>query len=177
MAGSIKPATDGTLGVFVGGAQEVVAAGRPILELWGDPALIRHVGPVGAGSALKLVVNLAIGVAVEGVGEALRLAADLGVDRTAALDALAGGPLSWTLAQKRPMLDSADFSATSFSVDLLAKDLGLAIRNGSRPLPATEAALRSARAASEAGTGADDYAAIAAAVEAAHRDRAPSLDG
>ena len=166
VAGSVRPATDGTLGVFVGGADDAVAAARPVLGLWGAADRIQHVGPVGAGSALKLVVNLSIGVAIEGVGEALRLAADLGVDRTRALDALAAGPLSPTLAQKRSMLDGGDFSETAFSVQLLAKDLGLAVRNGRRPLPATEAALAAARDTAESGHADDDYVAVAAAVEA-----------
>ncbi|MGW5673325.1 NAD(P)-dependent oxidoreductase, partial [Micromonospora sp. NPDC003776] len=52
--GSVGPATEGTLGVLAGGEAADVAAARPLLELWGDPAQVRHVGASGAGSAGKL---------------------------------------------------------------------------------------------------------------------------
>jgi 3-hydroxyisobutyrate dehydrogenase len=81
VAGSVEPATRGTLGVLAGGSDEDYAGARPLLELWGDPAKVQHVGPVGAGSALKLVVNQGTGVVAAGLGEALALAARLGVER------------------------------------------------------------------------------------------------
>src|SRR4051794_3941996 len=57
VAGSLKPAADGTLGVFVGGAPDDVAEARPLLELWGDPDRISYGGGGGAGQGLKGVVN------------------------------------------------------------------------------------------------------------------------
>ena len=90
VAGSLGPAAEGTLGVFVGGAHEDVERVRPLLELWGDPERVRHVGGVGNGAALKLVVNLGLGVAIQGVGECLRLADSLGLERGPVLDAMSG---------------------------------------------------------------------------------------
>ena len=161
VVGSVKPATDGTLGVLAGGTPEDYAAAEPLLHLWGDPAKVRHLGPVGAGSAMKLVVNLTLGVAMGGVGEALRLAGDLGIDRTAALDVVATGPLGMSVTTKRAMLDSGDFTPTGFSLDLMAKDLGLALDAADGDLALTRAALSAARDAVNAGHGEDDYAALA----------------
>ncbi|HEU4676445.1 MAG TPA: NAD(P)-dependent oxidoreductase [Motilibacteraceae bacterium] len=160
VAGTVGPATEGTLGVFVGGADDDVAQARPLLEAWGDPQKVLHLGPVGAGSALKLVVNLALGITAEGVGEALRLAADLGVDRGAALKALGAGPFGWFLNQKGAMVESGSYSPTAFSLDLAAKDVDLAVSSASRELPASAAALAQLRAASVAGRGDDDYASL-----------------
>lgn len=160
VAGTVGPAKEGTLGVFVGGADDDVARARPLLEAWGDPQKVLHLGPVGSGSALKLVVNLALGITAEGVGEALRLAQDLGVDRGSALKALGAGPFGWFLNQKGAMVESGSYSPTAFSLDLAAKDVDLAVTSARRELPASAAALAQLRAASAAGRGDDDYASL-----------------
>src|SRR5689334_7364912 len=127
VAGSVGPATAGTLGVLAGAREEDWAEVEPLLQLWGDPARVRRVGPVGSGSALKLVVNQGIGVLAAGLGEALKLGTELGLDRTLLLDVLGQAAYGWTLSQKRPMVEAGDFSGTQFSVDLLTKDLALAV--------------------------------------------------
>lgn len=159
--GSVGPARDGTLAVFAGGTAADYAEAEPLLRLWGDPAKVRRVGEVGSGSAVKLVLNLTIGVATAGVGEALRLAADLGVERQLALDALAAGPLAATVGSKRTMLEEEDYSPVGFSLDLLAKDLGLVLDAVHGDLPVTESVRAAVQEAITAGHGDDDYAALA----------------
>ncbi len=161
VAGGGGPATDGTLGVLAGGTPEDYAAAEPLLFLWGDPERVRHLGAVGSGSAMKLVINLTLGIAMGGVGEALRLAGDLGLDRTAALDVVATGPLGVSVNTKRAMLDSGEFRPTGFSLDLITKDLALAVAAADGDLALTRAALQAARDAVAAGHGDDDYAALA----------------
>jgi 3-hydroxyisobutyrate dehydrogenase len=161
VAGSVGPATAGTLGVLAGAREEDWADVEPLLQLWGDPARVRRIGAVGAGSALKLVVNQGIGVLAAGLGEALKLGAELGLDRELVLDVLGQAAYGWTLNQKRPMLDDADYSGTQFSVDLLTKDLALAV-DAARDarLEVTAAALAAGRSTIAAGHGGEDYAAI-----------------
>lgn len=161
VAGSVGPATEGKLGVLGGASEQDWADAEPLLQLWGDPARVRRVGPVGAGSALKLVVNQGIGVLAAGLGEALELGTELGLDRTLLLDVLGQAAYGWTLNQKRPMVEAGDFSDTQFSVDLLAKDLDLALRAaGDARLDVTRAALDAARSTINAGHAGEDYAAI-----------------
>jgi len=159
--GSVQPARDGTLAVFAGGSEADYADAEPLLRLWGDAAKVRRVGDVGSASAVKLVINLTIGVATAGVGEALRLACDLGVDRHVALDALAAGPLGATVATKRTMLEEEEYSPVGFSLDLLDKDLGLVVDAAHGDLPVTEAVRVVVGEAVTAGHGDDDYAALA----------------
>ena len=159
--GSVQPARDGTLAVFAGGSEADYADAEPLLRLWGDAAKVRRVGGVGSASAVKLVINLTIGVATAGVGEALRLACDLGVDRHVALDALAAGPLGATVATKRTMLEEEEYSPVGFSLDLLDKDLGLVVDAAHGDLPVTEAVRVVVGEAVTAGHGDDDYAALA----------------
>jgi 3-hydroxyisobutyrate dehydrogenase len=158
--GSLAPAEAGTLGVLVGGSEADFADAFPLLELWGDRDRIRHLGPIGAGNALKTVFNLGIGIALAGLAETLKLAADLGLDRAATLDTLEAGPFGWTIKQKRAMALSGDYSSTAFSLDLLAKDLQLALDNAADELPVTAASLALAKDASSAGRGEQDYATM-----------------
>jgi 3-hydroxyisobutyrate dehydrogenase len=161
VAGSVQPATDGTLGVLVGGDATDVEEAKTLLHLWGDPDKVKHLGPVGSGSAMKLVINLTLGVAMGGIGEALRLAGDLGLDTRTTLDVVAMGPLAVSVNTKRAMLDSGEFTPTGFSLDLMTKDLALALDAADGDLALTRAAHAAARDAIEAGHGGDDYAALA----------------
>jgi 3-hydroxyisobutyrate dehydrogenase len=163
VAGSLGPAREGTLGVLAGAREQDWPDVEPLLHLWGDPGKVRRVGPVGAGSALKLCVNQGIGVLAAGLGETLRLGRDLGLDRAALLDVLGASAYGCTLQQKRSMVDADDYTGTQFSLDLLAKDLALALEAGGRdgpPLAVTAAALQQVRSALEAGHAGEDYAAV-----------------
>jgi 3-hydroxyisobutyrate dehydrogenase len=160
VAGSVGPATAGTLGVFLGGSAADVAQARPLVELWGDPERIVHVGAVGTASALKLVMNQGLGVVAAGLGEALRLGRDLGLDRDLMLAVLSKGAYGWYLDQKLPLVSAGDFSGTTFSLDLLAKDLTLAVKAADSDLEVTRAALDQAHRTLDAGHSGEDYSAI-----------------
>ena len=164
--GSVAPARAGTLGVLAGGDPDDYAVAEPLLRLWGDPERIRYTGPVGTANALKIVLNLTLGVAMAGIAEAMRLGADLDLDPDLVLDALAAGPLGSTVTIKRPMLASGEFEPPTFSLDLIAKDLELARNAGRRPLPVTEAVSRAVAASVAAGYGGQDFASLAADTEA-----------
>lgn len=161
VAGTLGPAAEGTLGVFAGGSDADYAAAEPLLHLWGAPEKVRHVGDVGSASALKLCVNQGLGVVAAGLGESLRLGRDLGLDRTLLLDVLAMTAYGWLLGQKRPMVAAGDYGDTTFSVELMVKDLDLAVRAAGDDLAVTRAALEQARRTVAAGRSGEDYAAIA----------------
>jgi len=99
-------------------------------------------------------------VAAAGVGESLRLARHLDLDQETVLKTLAGGPLGWTVGQKRDMILRGDYSDTSFSLELLAKDMGLTLSSAESPLRLTGAALGYLLQASAEGLGGLDYAAL-----------------
>ncbi|MDT7537037.1 MAG: 3-hydroxyisobutyrate dehydrogenase [Actinomycetota bacterium] len=161
VAGSLEPAAAGTLGVLAGCDEADWPEAEKLLHLWGDPARVRRIGPVGSGSALKLVVNQGLGVLAAGLGEALLMAGQLGLDRDVVLDVLEQGAYAFTVKQKRELLARGDFSDARFSVDLLAKDLGLAIKETrDADLEVTAAALSAARRTMDAGHAGEDYAAI-----------------
>jgi len=69
---------NGTLTLFVGGADEHVAKCRPVLESYATQ--IVHFGALGAGQRVKLLNNLLFGANVELAVEAARVAAEFGID-------------------------------------------------------------------------------------------------
>jgi 3-hydroxyisobutyrate dehydrogenase len=161
VVGTVGPARDGMLRILVGASEADAAAARELLTCFGGPDRVIRVGAVGAGNALKTVVNLSLGVAMAGAGEALRLAADLGVDRQVLLRELGGGPLGYIINYKRPMLDSGVFTPAAFTLDALAKDIRLAIGSTGASLPLAEAVLAMADAVIRRGHGEDDFSALA----------------
>ena len=161
--GSIPQATEGTLKIFVGGDEAVFERCRPVLEAMGTP---RHLGPLGAGAAMKLVANSTLGALMTGLAEALALADGLGLEEADVLDILSESPIGVTAKGKRPLIESGVYKP-NFTLALAAKDLRLVI-------DAAEAAgveLRVAAAArswleraDEHGLGDLDYSAVIADV-------------
>jgi 3-hydroxyisobutyrate dehydrogenase len=127
--GSVGAAEQGQLRVFAGGAATDLETVTPILEQLGS---VVHCGGVGSGAAVKLVGNTALVGGLALLGETLALADALAVPRELAVGLLESGPLSGTLQRAR-------MTGGFFTVELAAKDLGLAA--GVAPLPVTQAAL------------------------------------
>jgi len=123
-------------------------------------------GAAGQGSRMKLVVNSYLCFLVEGVAEALELAARLGIDPAGLDAAIEGGPLDAPLADaKLHKMARGDF-APEFPLEWALKDIDLAIAaaDGAR-LPLLEALSRQWRSAVEAGHGREDISAARLALE------------
>jgi 3-hydroxyisobutyrate dehydrogenase len=161
VAGSVPAATDGTLGVLLGGPAEDVETVLPLVRLWGDPERIVHVGGLGAGNATKLCQNLGLAAITAALGEALRLGADLDLDRSRLLDVLATGPLARAVAMRRASVEAGSYSDVQFSLDLMIKDLGLCLDAADQALPVTAAVHRAATDAARAGYAGQDSGALA----------------
>jgi 3-hydroxyisobutyrate dehydrogenase len=121
--GSVSVATEGRLEIFVGASDEDFERVRPILESLGSVA---RVGGFGAGAAMKLVANLALGTSITAVGEALGLAEGLGLERTAVLNMLEGSPLAPMVRAKRANIESGHYPP-AFKLRHAAKDLRLVV--------------------------------------------------
>jgi 3-hydroxyisobutyrate dehydrogenase len=87
VSGGAERALAGELTVMVGGEAAVLERARPVLDAVGSD--VRHVGPSGAGSAVKLANQLMMLSALAGAFEALDLARAYGVDERVVLDAVA----------------------------------------------------------------------------------------
>jgi 3-hydroxyisobutyrate dehydrogenase len=79
----------GEVTLFVGGSDDAVALVRPVLAAYGDPIL--HVGPLGAGQAVKLTNNTLFAAQIGLLREAVALGDRLGVDEAKLLEAITHG--------------------------------------------------------------------------------------
>jgi 3-hydroxyisobutyrate dehydrogenase len=173
VGGTVAPAKAGKLLGMAGGEVANVNRARPLLEQL--CRRVEHVGPVGAGAAMKLAVNLPLAVYWEALGEALSIATTGGVSKELAADLMSDS--SGAIAVMKPripmILDAIDGNATpapAFDIAGMAKDLAVmqatAEANGIAA-PVTAAA----RAAYESAQ-TDGWADRDAATQAAWRFRA-----
>ncbi|PXY33317.1 NAD(P)-dependent oxidoreductase [Prauserella endophytica] len=113
----------GRLTLFAGGADDAVARVRPVLGAYGDPVL--HVGGLGAGQRVKLVNNALFAAHIGLLGEAVRLAGQLGVAEEDLLGALSHGSAASRALAGAVARGSVDgFSAAVR--DFLGKDVAVA---------------------------------------------------
>ena len=156
--GSISEATSGTLAVFVGGDAE---RARPVLSSLGR---VVPVGPIGAGSAAKLVANSTLFGILGVLGEAVALGDGLGLPREATWEVLGASPLAAQAERRRGPLEAGD-PPLRFALALAGKDAGLvadAAAGAGLTLPLAAAAQGWLRDAIADGRGDDDYSAILA---------------
>ncbi len=164
VGGSVGPARNGQLLGVAGAEPADFQAARPLLE-----QLCRRVelvGPVGAGSSLKLALNLPLLVYYQALAEAFLMCRHLGLDNKWLIEFLSettGG--SNVLKTRGPAiataLDGGATSAVTFDVDHCIKDLRTMVEEAKRkgvdvPLAADTLAIY--EAAGKAGWGARDAA-------------------
>lgn len=165
VSGTTPQAESGNLVLLVGGDAEVLARCRPILEVLGQQ--IFHLGGNGMGSTMKLVVNALLGVAIQGLGEALALGQKAGLEKGLLIDVLGQMPIL-TGSQKAKMENARrDQYPVAFPIDLMEKDFGLVTDLAGRlavPMPATAAA-RQMTAAERSKHREEDFSAVIALME------------
>src|SRR5438874_2715589 len=89
VTGATVGAENATLTIMVGGAPEDFARAEPILQICGKKII--HVGPVGAGHAIKVLTNSIMGATVWITSECLLLAKRFGIDMKTALEVTNAG--------------------------------------------------------------------------------------
>jgi 3-hydroxyisobutyrate dehydrogenase-like beta-hydroxyacid dehydrogenase len=161
VAGSLPQAEAGQLVFLIGGEPDAVAAVKPTLAPLG--AAFHHLGPSGRGARFKLAVNLLLGAQVACVAEVLGgLAAD-GFDERQAAELIAGSAVASPASANYARIMAERRPVKLFPVDLLAKDLGYAVkamRARGLPSPIADATLSVFQEASAAGFGGENVTAV-----------------
>lgn len=168
VGGTVGPARDGKLLGLAGGADEDVERMRPLLESL--CRRVEHLGPIGAGTAGKLAINLPLMIYWQALGEALALVQPIGIEPGRLIDLLAdtsGGPnVLKTRGQAiAEALSSAYTGPVTFDVDSMRKDLVAMIAEGNAlgvDMPLAARTLACFDDASRDGLGAKDCAVIPA---------------
>ncbi len=121
VSGSVSVVESGTLTVMVGGDQAALDRARPVLETFAKS--IFHLGDVGAGATMKLVVNSLVHSLNVAVSEALVLAEKAGLDRETVYDIFEAGAAGAPYVKyKREAFLKPGEVAVAFSLGLVAKD-------------------------------------------------------
>lgn len=121
-----KRAAEGRLHIMVGGEAADVDRARPVLAAMGGADRVTHVGPVGAGYAVKLLVNLQWFVHAVAAAEAFAVGARAGIDVRTLYDVFVAGPARSSFLEHEALevLEDGDY-AERFPLGLVSKDLAL----------------------------------------------------
>jgi 3-hydroxyisobutyrate dehydrogenase len=137
VSGGVGGAQAGTLTFMVGGDSAVVERAAPLFEAMGKAHF--HAGEAGAGQVAKMCNNMLLSVLMTGTAEAIQLAVANGLDPAAVSEVMkqsSGG--NWALNVYNPYPGVMDGVPASrgyeggFLVDLMIKDLGLAMDAAAR---------------------------------------------
>jgi 3-hydroxyisobutyrate dehydrogenase/2-hydroxy-3-oxopropionate reductase len=163
VSGSVALVEAGKLTIMVGGESAHLESARPALEALS--ARIFHLGPVGAGATVKLAVNALVHATNTALSEALVLAEKAGVERALAYEVFAAGAGGSPFVQyKQEAYLNPDQAPVAFSLELVAKDLGLILalaEHVGAPMQQGATNLALTRAAIVEGYGERDMSAIA----------------
>ncbi len=130
VAGMVRDVEAGLLHVFVGGKARDLARVRPVLEAIAAPERIQHVGGQGSGYVVKLCLTLLWLINAAASAEVLVLGAKSGVSTATLRRALVDGPAGSNLLRRDiEGVFAGDYDA-SYPLDLVTKDLGLAVDLG-----------------------------------------------
>lgn len=168
LSGGSIGAERGTLTVMVGGDAAVLDTARPAIEPFAG--LIVHAGGPGFGQIVKLCNQLVYATQMLAVSEAATLAVKEGVDLAVLYEVLTHATGDCNAIRTRIPFEGArpDTPASNgwkpgFMTELMAKDVGLVLREAERAgVPARSAAVAKPvlDAAVEAGFGREDFSAI-----------------
>lgn len=169
VSGGPRGAERGTLAIMVGGETEAYERAAPLLKPLG--AVVRHMGPPGSGQATKLTNNLLAGTHMAVLAEAVALARSEGLDLTKVYEIVSNGTGDSRVLRNRypvpgvvPEAPASNGWAALFPVDLLAKDVALALATAAEhelSLPVAEMALARYREAQAQRLGEFDYSVVA----------------
>lgn len=161
VSGSVPQLRDGSLSVMVGGDDVSFGRAEPLLRLLGDE--VTHVGRNGSGLLLKLAINISLAAQASAFSEGLLLAERGGIEAGLAARVMSASPIGSPMLKARADLFVHPADKAWFPIDLMAKDMRLALTEAFRidaQLEVTHAAARQLTEAQRRGFGPADIAAL-----------------
>ena len=125
VSGGVRKAITGELSIICGGEKPAVDAATTVLEAMGGSVF--HVGPIGAGHAMKALNNFVSAAGFAAASEAMLIGQEFNIDPDVMIDVLnaSTGRNNSTEVKMKQQVTSGAF-ASGFSLALMAKDLGTA---------------------------------------------------
>jgi 2-hydroxymethylglutarate dehydrogenase len=163
VSGGTGGAEKATLTIMVGGDKALLEEHMEILQAMGKN--IYHVGDVGMGETIKMVNQMLVGNNILAIAEAFVLGTKLGLDPEVIYQIIrVSSGNSILIDQRVPnYIIKGDFTQTGFALDLLRKDVGLAVESAKInkvPLFLTSQAYQVLSMASAEGNGKKDMSSV-----------------
>jgi len=163
ISGGATKAAQGRLSVMASGTPLAFAAAKPVLDATAETVF--ELGDcAGAGSAMKSVNQMLAGTHIAMMAEAITFGMTQGVEPQQFLDVISKcAGTSWMLENRAPHIIDGDYTPHC-TVDIWPKDLGIVLdiaKSAKFSAPITAIALQQFLAASGAGFGHEDDAAVA----------------
>jgi 3-hydroxyisobutyrate dehydrogenase len=146
--GTIPQVRGGTLFAMVGGRAEDLARARIVLDKM--TRRILHMGPHGAGYAMKLAANVGLGAYVQAIAESLALGAKQGLALDQMLDALSESATATGWLKAKTGVLKGETGDMTLDIRTLRKDIMSAVATGALtgvPMPLSSGVLASLSAA------------------------------
>jgi 3-hydroxyisobutyrate dehydrogenase-like beta-hydroxyacid dehydrogenase len=156
ISGSTPAVEQGTVTLLAGGNPELFEAAAPIFDALASQYFL--MGPSGAGTSMKLVVNTILGVGMQAIAEAIALGDGEGLDRKRLLNVLSQTAVVAPAHKGKLASAERDDYNPQFAVGLMNKDFRLILETAKASnltLPATTAAFEVNSAAFEEDPAAD----------------------
>jgi len=178
VAGSIKAATEGQLGIMVGGDRASFERCQEILSAIGKAAY--YLGESGSGATMKLVSNAILATMVQALAEGVALGEKAGLDPSDIFAVLgASSAAAPVVAAKAATVTERTYLPAAFTLALMQKDLWLvrSLANDLQvPMPATAITHDMVLAANATGKSGFDFSAVALLMEELAGTREPASE-
>ena len=124
ISGGTERAADGTLVIMAGGPAEAYQRALPSFDAMGTT--VRHIGPTGTGTVVKLVNQLLGGIHSGAAAEAMVVGAKAGADPALVFEVVnSGWGHSFMLDRNAPVMLDRDFDGVRTQIKVFLKDMGL----------------------------------------------------
>jgi len=130
VSGGQAGAVNGVLTIMIGGEEEAFERARPIMEAYGR--MMALMGPSGSGQLTKMMNQMCIAGAVQGLAEALDFGQRAGIDGERAVEVISkGAAQSWQMENRYQTMLKGEFDF-GFAVDWMRKDIAICVAEASR---------------------------------------------
>jgi len=138
VSGGEAGAQNGALTVMCGGDADAFATAQPVIDTFARAVTL--MGPSGSGQLTKMVNQVCIAGALQGLSEALNFSARAGLDSKLVLDVISkGAAQSWQMENRGATMVDDQFEF-GFAVDWMRKDLSIVLAeadNNGAQMPVT----------------------------------------
>ena len=157
VAGSTQPAKDGTLIFMVGGDETDEKRVLPYLEIMGKE--VKYMGANGQGVNAKLCINYYLSILYQGMAETVLFAEKMGISREDMMSIINESASGSGASKVKTAMIIKDEYPAAFSIDLMLKDVKLAVEAGAQ-YPLTDSVLKTYQGAKDAGFATYDVMSI-----------------